>query len=369
MSLSEEMCYNIQSLTLLAVLPKLHLNRIIARSIVFGPTRYGGLSIRTLYSIQSIGQLTSFVGHSNAADKTSKLLGISLSYLQPAVGVCSSVLTLPYHLYSTWIDSYWLTSFWRFLCKSQIMLVLSTQWIPSLARVEDIALMEYFVNAGYPASQLAQLNRCRLYLQVITLADIVSADGTCILPNSFIGVPLSDRKSALKWPNQQRPPSKDWAVWSSALKSLQPRNKLLRPLGTWLISNPHQNWLWYMDPVLPKLYKKTLSTQWQRFEEQVVLRRPTRSARPLVFDVNVGTTVSQAPLTLCPATVETNRYTTLTTAIRGPSFIATSPHQHSPDTSLHMAASHPFYLSIFGPQQWRPDQAEQLVASLTLDGL
>ena len=249
MSLSEEMCYNIQSPTLLAVIPKLHLNRNIARSIVFGPTRYGGLSIRTLYSIQSIGQLTSFVGHSNAADKTSKLLGISLSYLQLAVGVCSSVLTLPYHSYSTWIDSYWLTSFWRFLCKSQITLELSTQWIPSLARIDDIALMEHFVNVGYPASQLAQLNRCRLYLQVITLADIVSADGSFILPDAFIGVPLSDRKSALKWPNQQRPPSKDWAVWSSALKCLQPRNKLLRPLGTWLISNPHQNWLWYMDPV------------------------------------------------------------------------------------------------------------------------
>jgi hypothetical protein len=34
-----------------------------------------------------------------------------------------------------------------------------------------------------------------------------------------------------------------------------------------------------------------------------------------------------------------------------------------------MAACQPFYLSIFGPQQWRPDQVEQLVASLTSDGL
>jgi hypothetical protein len=369
MSLSEEACYNIQSPTLLAVLPKLHLNRNIARSIVFGPTRYGGLSIRTLYSIQCIGQLTLFVGHSNAVDKTAKLLGISLSYLQLVVGVCSSVLTLHYHSYSTWIDSYWLTSFWRFLCKSQITLELSNQWIPSLARIGDMALMEHFVKAGYPAAQLTQLNRCRLYLQVITLADIVSADGSLILPEAFIGVPLSDRKSDLKWPNQQRPPSKDWAVWSSALKCLQPRNKLLRPLGTWLISNPHQNWIWYMDPVLPKLYKKTLSDQWQRFEDQVVLRRPTRSVRPIVFDVSAGITVPQAPRTICPATVETNRYTNLTTAIRGPPFVTTSSHQPSPDTSFHMAVCQPFYLSILGTQLWRPDQAEQLVACLTSDGL
>jgi len=208
------------------------------------------------------------------------------------------------------------------LCKSQITLELSNQWIPSLARIGDMALMEHFVKAGYPAAQLTQLNRCRLYLQVITLADIVSADGSLILPEAFIGVPLSDRKSDLKWPNQQRPPSKDWAVWSSALKCLQPRNKLLRPLGTWLISNPHQNWIWYMDPVLPKLYKKTLSDQWQRFEDQVVLRRPTRSVRPIVFDVSAGIAVPQ-----------------------------------------------PFYLSILGTPLWRPDQAEQLAACLTSDGL
>jgi hypothetical protein len=37
MTLSEETCHDIQSPTLMAVLPKLHINRNIARSIVFGP--------------------------------------------------------------------------------------------------------------------------------------------------------------------------------------------------------------------------------------------------------------------------------------------------------------------------------------------
>jgi len=58
MSLSEEACHTIQSPTLMALLPKLHLNHHMARSTVFGPTRFGGLAIHSLYSIQSLGQLT-----------------------------------------------------------------------------------------------------------------------------------------------------------------------------------------------------------------------------------------------------------------------------------------------------------------------
>lgn len=69
--------------------------------------------------------------------------------------------------------------------------------------------MEHFVNQGFKASQLLQLNRCRVYFQVLTLADIVSTDGLCIIPDILVGAPLLDQKSTLNWPNQQRPPAKD----------------------------------------------------------------------------------------------------------------------------------------------------------------
>jgi len=105
MSLPENTCHDIQSPTLMAVLPKLHLNRHVARSIVFGPHKYVGLSLRSLYSIQSLGQLTLFVGHSRARDKTSKLLRISLSYLQLVIGSCTSLFVLPCQKYSSWLES------------------------------------------------------------------------------------------------------------------------------------------------------------------------------------------------------------------------------------------------------------------------
>jgi len=100
--------------------------------------------------------------------------------------------------------------------------------------------MDYFIAQDFFPVSLGTLNRCRLYLQVITLSDIVSSDGTRIITDIFHGIPLTERTSTLKWPNQQRPPPKAWALWSSALKPLQPRDTLLTPLGPWFSNASHQ---------------------------------------------------------------------------------------------------------------------------------
>ena len=109
LTFSEIECHRLQSPTLAAFLPKIQLNRHIARSIVFGFIRFGGLGIRSLYSIQSLGQLTLFTGHLRVYDKSSKLLRISLFYLQLSVGSATNVLLLPSSLYIGWTDSLWLT--------------------------------------------------------------------------------------------------------------------------------------------------------------------------------------------------------------------------------------------------------------------
>jgi len=93
----------------------------------------------------------------------------------------------------------------------------------STNREHDLFLMDYFVEEGLSPKALGSLNRCRLYLQVITLVDITSADGTSIISDVFHGIPLQDRRSKLTWPCQQWPPHKDWELWRSALQPLQPK--------------------------------------------------------------------------------------------------------------------------------------------------
>jgi hypothetical protein len=118
-------------------------------------------------------------------------------------------------------------SFWKFLARINLSVLTTNQWVPASIRDNDVILMDYFIRQGYSGASLGLLNRCRLYLQIISLADIASADGSCIIPDVFCGIPLTDRTSTLRWPHQQRPNQKAWDLWSAALRNLQPRNRLM----------------------------------------------------------------------------------------------------------------------------------------------
>jgi hypothetical protein len=71
----------------MTVLPRLHVNRNTARSIIFSPASYGRLGLPTVYSEQSFGQLAYFTGHINLADKTGRLLLISFCICNYSAGV------------------------------------------------------------------------------------------------------------------------------------------------------------------------------------------------------------------------------------------------------------------------------------------
>jgi hypothetical protein len=63
MTFTELQCNRIQSPAINALLPKLHLNRKTARSIIHGPTLYGGMNLPHLFTSQGFHQLKFFLGH------------------------------------------------------------------------------------------------------------------------------------------------------------------------------------------------------------------------------------------------------------------------------------------------------------------
>ena len=58
-------------------------------------------------------------------------------------------------------------------------------------RKKDKNLMEWFTNIGFYGLELAAINRCRLYLQVIYLSDITTGDGKYISPATYDGEPTN----------------------------------------------------------------------------------------------------------------------------------------------------------------------------------
>ena len=198
------------SIVLQALLPKLHINRNTSRAIIHGPDCLGGMGIINLYTHQGIQKLTLFLGHTRIQDKTGKLLIIGLSYLQLLSGSGIFVLNLSYTTSGSWLEQGWLTSLWEFTTYAKLRFhTAAIFWTPKLQRENDFFLMDFFTTLTKNSSILKALNHCRLYLQVLLVSDIATADGHQLLPEVKSGS-IPDRISSLKWPSHGRQSTSDW---------------------------------------------------------------------------------------------------------------------------------------------------------------
>jgi hypothetical protein len=97
-----------------------------------------------------------------------------------------------------------------------IKLIEGTPGLP-LRRRGDFYLIQAFVSNNFKGQELIRLNRCRLFLRVVTLADISSADGKMITHDAWHGRLDTTRPQYFSWPNQGNPAPRDWNLWRKAL--------------------------------------------------------------------------------------------------------------------------------------------------------
>jgi len=126
--------------------------------------------------IQGIDKLTLFLGHLRLQDRTGQLVHIDLCLLQLLSGGGAFCLNQPFNLF-TWVETGWLQSLWEFVSETYLTINYSLQWIPLSPRENDQFIMDMFRERQLHGKIMEILNRCRLYLQVITLSDIVTDDG------------------------------------------------------------------------------------------------------------------------------------------------------------------------------------------------
>lgn len=195
-------------------------------AILFGDARFGGLGLPNLYTAQGYGQLKFLVGHLKLADETGQLIQISLSHLQIHIGCATPVLRLAFAPYAKWIDNSWLTSIWKHASLLSIGIDIGDQWIPTVSRVHDDMIMDMVLQYNFFPNSLRQINMCHLYLQVLSISDIVSADGLSLLPMAVKGERDSHRVSKLHWLQQQCPPDAVWALWDLFLSHISTRGRL-----------------------------------------------------------------------------------------------------------------------------------------------
>jgi hypothetical protein len=305
LSINHQQCNRLQSTILMALLPKLHINRHTARSIIHGPEELGGLDLPHIYATQGLGKLRLFLGHLRLQDRTATLIHCDLALLQLLSGMGTCILNLQHGEFS-WIESGWLTSLWEFITKIQFKLIYPSQWLPTLSRAGDFHLMEVFSTLNLPHSAMTSLNRCRLYLQVITVSDIASADGTYILPQFRLGQPQDDRTSTLLWPIQGRPTRSEWQLWDQTLDHIEQHQRLITPLGEWL-HLPHQTWQYYLHHPTLVVYHILSGFVTRRFPPIVIPNPRTRSQHQPWYDFQHSQPTTEVPdEDLRPATIVHN---------------------------------------------------------------
>jgi hypothetical protein len=170
---------------------------------------------------------------------TDELLRTSIEIAKVEVGVGRNLFQLDFTKYEHILTDCWVKETWRFAHENNIEIKDSTTKNLSLHRENDVFLMEIFAHHGYKKATLQKINRCRLYLQVTTLSDIVCGYGTRFTKalNCIYGKTIPHHH---KWPKQMRPGAASVRAWRKALKECFPqeRGTLEYQLGQWLYPPP-----------------------------------------------------------------------------------------------------------------------------------
>jgi len=120
--------------------------------------------------------------------------------------------------------------------------------------------MEAITDLQLMPLQQRQINACRMYLQVTTLAEIMDHTGTLLLPQAIptkatnLPPSLHDiSMSTLDWPVIHLPSLQCWKLWTRTIRTLFTGDangiRLATPLGPWLANyQDYRRWLWRMSP-------------------------------------------------------------------------------------------------------------------------
>jgi len=119
-----------------------------------------------------------------------------------------------------WVPDHWLTWLWHSMHNYQFQIQYQAWTIPPLCQ-NDKHIMDILALAQLPTHQLEQINTCKMFLQVTTLAEITDHTGTMLLPQAFIascnhppkGLQLISQ-SLLEWPTVHNPSISCWKLWT-----------------------------------------------------------------------------------------------------------------------------------------------------------
>jgi hypothetical protein len=296
-------------------------------------------------------------------------LNISLIYSQMEIGLLSQFLSESFQTYGHLSTITFLVQIWKETEPFGLTLrpAPNATWIPPPLFSGNKAIIDLATKA-YNTRGSLMINRCRIYLQIISIGDLLLFNLNSIHPSYIEGVIPPSRKSLLLWLDVGRPPKHYWQLWSAFLQSH------IIPF----ITNLHIHWP--ANPpfrLTPIHFKHSQSRHLYRWEDSAITRFPmsassrsngsaTYSNIPYMCDITFS------PSQFCP--VDTH-YTTQGIRIVG-SF--NRCHLSSVDTNIPTSLQEAFQAlpaslqHICGSIRFPPDDGKNIIDnthdSMTLFG-
>ena len=176
-----------------------------------------GLQIPCMYITQGTLKLMKYISHIKTTSILGKMLRLSEETIKLELGMSGNLFDIPYKTSHFLATDSWIKNLWKFLNDHNIHL---QDHAPPFDTINnnDKFLMDIFTGSHLPRRDLIILNKCRKYLNVLTIGDIITGDGKHILKSIKHGQPPTCITSKMHWPNQGDPGAAAWSTWRRALK-------------------------------------------------------------------------------------------------------------------------------------------------------
>ena len=228
----EEVWADVQRELIETVLQKMGASKTTPYPIRHGPYEMGGLNLMDLRTETGIARIKFLRNALYSDSEAGRLLTLSIKATQLEAGIGDNILAKP-DIPLPYIANTWITSLRTFLSHHSIRIDLSNILVIRYNGPRDACLMNISHLKGYQPQQQEDINRVRLYLQVITLSDISSADGRDIMLSALHGERHNEFQNNPTWPRQIEPTASQRRLWKRYLEAHYIRYgiKWRQPLG------------------------------------------------------------------------------------------------------------------------------------------
>ena len=246
----------IMSPVLQVCLPKAGICRSFTQDFIYAPLKFQGLGIPHPFVTQMYHHLDMLLRHPSNRTQTSRYLEGALQAHQLETGTSFGLLQQAYDNTAILVSDTWLKRVWRILEAYDVYVAFDSP-VPRLRTTNDrlLLLMEVLIEAEVDQELLKWMNWCRLYLGVVTISDMVTADGRSIRQSILDGVRDGQVYTDYQWPRLVAPTSFRWKMWREQLSAiLLEGNTLREPLGVW--TDDIESWRWVYSPSVNRLFHR-----------------------------------------------------------------------------------------------------------------